>query len=104
LYEEAIQLAGKDPVAVDSYVALSALLTSLGRTEDAQAKLAEASKMFPELPALYRARGDVALQAARYDKAKQEYEIALQKREDIGTRCQLGVVLRRMRLFDEAAA
>src|SRR5690606_8699328 len=55
LYEEAIQLAGKDPVAVDSYVSHSALLTSLGRTEVAHANLPEASKMIPQLPAPYRA-------------------------------------------------
>jgi tetratricopeptide (TPR) repeat protein len=103
LYEEAIKLAGTDPVAVESFVALSALLTSFGRTDEASKKLDEAAKLFPELPALYRARGDVALQAGRYDKAREEYERALKKREDLATRFQLGITYRRMRLFDEAA-
>ena len=104
LYEEAIQLGAKDPIAVDSYVSLSALLASQGRTEEAAKKLDEASAQFPELPALFRARGDVALASGRYEKAKQEYEAALKKGEDLGTRFQLGVTFRRMRLFDEAVA
>ena len=41
-------------------------------TDEAAQKLAEASQKFPELPALHRAKGDVALQTGRYEEARDE--------------------------------
>jgi tetratricopeptide (TPR) repeat protein len=103
-YADAIKIGENKPESVDAYVALAHLLSGLGRGEDANAKLAEATKRFPDLPALHRAKGEVALQAGRYDEARQELEAALAKDDDLGTRFKLGVAFRRMRRFDEAAA
>ncbi|UQA63747.1 zinc-ribbon domain-containing protein [Polyangium aurulentum] len=104
LYLESIQLAGDKPAAVDAYVALSSLLSTLGRGDEAQAKLAEAQTKFPDLPALYRAKGEVFLQTGRYAEARKEFEAALAKEDNLDTRFKLGITLRRMRAFDEAGA
>jgi tetratricopeptide (TPR) repeat protein len=103
-YVEAIKVAENKPEAVDAYVALAHLLSGIGRNDDANAKLAEASKKFPDLPALHRAKGEVALQMGRYDEARQELEAALEKDEDLGARFKLGVAYRRMHKYDEAGA
>ena len=103
-YSEAIKVGGVKLEVVDTYVALARLLSGAGRTDDAAQKLAEASKKFPELPALHRAKGDVALQTGRYEEARDEFKAALDRDEDLGTRFKLGVALRRMRAFPEAAA
>lgn len=104
LYLEAIKLGTNETEIVDSYVSLVALLSATGRAEDAQAKLAEASAKFPNLAALHRAKGDVLAEAGRYAEARTEYEAALAKEDDLGTRFRLGETLRKMRLFDEAMA
>ena len=103
-YAEAIKAAENRPEVVDAYVALAHLLSGIGRTDDANARLAEASKKFPDFPALHRARGEVALQMGRYEEARSELEAALAKEDDLGARFHLGVTLRRMRRFDEAGA
>ena len=103
-YSEAIKVGGVKLEVVDTYVALARLLSGAGRTDEAAQKLAEASKKFPELPALHRAKGDVALQTGRYEEARDEFKAALERDEDLGTRFKLGVALRRMRAFPEAAA
>ena len=103
-YVEAIKIGENRPEVVDAYVALAHLLSAVGRTDDANARLAEASKKFPDFPALHRARGEVALQMGRYEEARTELEAALARDEDLGARFNLGVALRHMRRFDEAAA
>jgi predicted Zn finger-like uncharacterized protein len=102
LYLEAIKLGTTDSEIVDAYVSLVALLSAIGRAEDAQAKLAEASAKYPNLAALHRAKGEVLSEAGRYPEARAEFEAALAKEDDLGTRFRLGVTFRRMRLFDEA--
>jgi predicted Zn finger-like uncharacterized protein len=102
-YGEAIKLGENKPEVVDAYVALAHLLSGIGRTDDANAKLADASKKFPDSPALHRARGEVALQMGRYEEAKTELEAALGKEEDLYARIRLGIALRRMKRYDEAA-
>jgi len=104
LYLEAIKLGSSETEIVDSYVSLVALLSASGRADDAQAKLAEASAKFPNLAALHRAKGDVLAEAGRYAEARTEFEAALAKEDDLGTRFRLGETLRKMRLFDEAMA
>jgi predicted Zn finger-like uncharacterized protein len=101
-YIEAIKIGANKPEVVDAYVALAHLLSGVGRNDDANARLAEASKKFPDSPALHRAKGEVALQLGRYEEAKNEFEAALGKEEDLGARFRLGIALRRMRKFDEA--
>ena len=103
-YGEAIKVGGDKPEVVDAYVALARLLSGAGRTDEAAQKLAEASKKFPDLPALHRAKGEVALQTGRYEEARDEFKAALANEDDLGTRFKLGVAQRRMRAFDEAAA
>jgi tetratricopeptide (TPR) repeat protein len=103
-YLEAIKLGEGKQEGVDAYVALSYLLGSVGRAEEAAAKLAEATAKYPDLPSLHRAKGEIALQAGRYEEAKSELSAALAGEDDLGTRFKLGVTLRRMRAYDEAAA
>ena len=101
-YVEAIKIGENKPEAVDAYVALAHLLSGVGRNDDAKAKLSEASKKFPDFPALHRAKGEVALQMGRYEEAKNEFEAALAREDDLASRFRLGVALRRMRSFDRA--
>jgi tetratricopeptide (TPR) repeat protein len=101
-FVDAIKLGGGRLDTVDAYVALAHLLSATGRAEQASAKLAEASAKFPGLPALHRAKGELAMQTGRFEEAKSELEAALAKDDDLGTRFKLGSVLRRMRSFDEA--
>ena len=103
-YVDAIKIGKSEPEVVDAYVALSHLLAGLGRAEEAGTRLTEATAKFPDLPALHRAKGEVALETGRYDDARKEFEAALAKEDDLGSRYKLGVALRRMRGFDEAAA
>ncbi|MGK3974515.1 tetratricopeptide repeat protein [Sorangium sp. So ce118] len=91
------------PEVVDAYVALASLLSSLGRNEAAAAKLSEATAKFPDLPALHKAKAEVALQTGRYEEARQELEMALAKEDDLGSQFKLGVAYRRLRRFDDAA-
>lgn len=102
-YAEAISLGKGEEDLVSAYVALSYLLGSLGRAEDAAAKLNEAAEKFPNSPALHKAKGEIALSLGRYDEAKQELEASLAQKDDLSTRFKLGVTLRRMRSFEEAA-
>ncbi|MDI1478529.1 tetratricopeptide repeat protein [Polyangium sp. y55x31] len=102
LYLQAIKLGGTQTEAVEAYVALASLLSAAGRNDEAQAKLAEASAKFPDLPALHRAKGEVFSQAGRYPEARTEFEAALAKEDDLGTRFRLGVTLRRMGAFEES--
>ena len=102
-YSSAIKVGGDKPEVVDAYVALARLLSGAGRTDEAAQKLAEASQKFPELPALHRAKGEVALQTGRYEEARAEFKAALALDDDLGTRFKLGVAERRMRAFTEAA-
>jgi tetratricopeptide (TPR) repeat protein len=101
-YLDTVKIGGDRPEIVDAYVALSNLLSSIGRGDDAAAKLTEASKQFPDSPALHRAKGEVALAAGRYDEAKKELEAALATEDNLATRFKLGQVYRRMRQFDAA--
>ena len=102
LYLQAIKLGGTQTEAVEAYVALASILAAVGRSDEAQAKLAEASTKFPELAALHRAKGEVYSQAGRYAEARTEFEAALAKEDDLGTRFRLGITLRRMRAFEDA--
>lgn len=103
-YLEVIGMGGAGREVIDAYVALTYLLSSLGRHDEAGAKLAEATSKFPERPALHKAKGDVALQTGRYDEARSEYEAALARQDDLGTRFKLATALRRGRSYAEAAA
>ncbi len=104
LYLEAIKSGQTETEIVDAYVSLVTLLSATGRGEEAQAKLAEASTKYPNLAALHRAKGEVLAEAGRYAEARAEFEAALAKEDDLGTRFRLGETLRKMRLFDEAMA
>ena len=101
-YLQAIKLGGMQIEAVEAYVALASILAAAGRNDEAQAKLAEASAKFPELAALHRAKGEVFSQAGRYPEARTEFEAALAKEDDLGTRFRLGITLRRMGAFEDA--
>ncbi|WP_437578160.1 tetratricopeptide repeat protein [Sorangium sp. So ce887] len=102
-YLDAVKSSENRPEVVDAYVALSSLLSSLGRNEAAAAKLSEATAKFPELPALHKAKAEVALQTGKYEEARMELELALAKEEDLGSEFKLGEAYRRLRRFEDAA-
>ena len=60
-YRAAIANAGKDPDAVNAYVALALLLGQQGRTDEAAKTLEEARQKLPESPAIHKAMGALAL-------------------------------------------
>lgn len=101
-YNDAIKVGQDRPEVVDTYVTLARLLSGIGRTDEANQKLLEASKRFPDLPALHKAKGELMLQTGRFEEAKHELSAALDKEDDLGTRFKLGVALRRLRAFDDA--
>jgi len=102
-YEQAIEKAKGPEEGVPAYVSLAALLAQTARANEANEKLVEAAKKYPDSADLARARGDVAAQTGKYEEALNQYEQALKKNEnDLQTRFQVGVTLRRMRKFDEA--
>ncbi len=104
-FEKSIELATKADTGVPAYVGLSHLLASMDKTAEAQKKLAEAAEKYPNSAELSKARGDIALQAGKYEDAREQYTEALKKSsDDLGIKFQLGTTLRRMRAYDEAAA
>jgi predicted Zn finger-like uncharacterized protein len=91
------------PNAVLPYVALSALLATRGRLNDAKATLDDARKKLPASATLDRAFGEVAEMQGDYDTAIADYRAALVKSpKDVATHFKLGVALRRVHKFDEA--
>ena len=102
-YLLAIKMGRTPADAVDAYVALAHLLSGVGRTDDANTRLAEASSKFPDSPALHRAKGDVALRMGRYDEAKKDFEAGLALDDDISTRFRLGIALRHLKQYDDAS-
>ena len=104
-YEQAITLATKAEVGVPAYVALSHLLASLDKADEASKKLTEAAEKYPNSAELLKARGDIALQTGKFDEAREQYEEALKRSaNDLGIKFQLAVTLRKMRAYSEAAA
>jgi tetratricopeptide (TPR) repeat protein len=102
-YRAAIQLGNLHPSVVDAYVGLAALLNQQDRSEEARATLSDARDKLPDSPAIHKALGELALTQGRYQQAFDEYQQALNlDPKDIGTKFQLGVVLRRDRKFDLA--
>ncbi len=103
-YGQAIEKAKNAEQGVAAYVSLAALLTANNKGDQANKKLAEAAEKYPDSAELARARGNVALQSGRYEEALNQFEQALKKSDDLQTRFQVGVTLRKMRKFDEAIA
>jgi predicted Zn finger-like uncharacterized protein len=92
-----------DLAAVRPYIALSQLLSSRGRLDDAKAVLEEAKQKLPPSAALDRAIGELAEQQGNYDLAIAQYRAALQKApRDLAAHFRLAVVMRRLRRFAEA--
>lgn len=102
-YRNALKLGTDDPAIVDVYIALALLQSQAGQNEDAQKTLAEARTKLPDLPAIHKALGDVALSQGRYADATVELKkaIALDD-EDLGAKFKLGVAFRRDSKFDDA--
>jgi cellulose synthase operon protein C len=103
VYRAALKSPLEDPQIVDVYIALALLQSQQGQGEEAQKTLAEARAKLPDLPAIHKALGDVALSQGRYPEATAEFRqaVALDS-EDLGARFRLGVALRRASKFDEA--
>jgi tetratricopeptide (TPR) repeat protein len=95
-YASAIRVGGSRPEVVDASVALARVLSAEGRDDEAAQRLVEAIERFPDSAELDRARGDVALKSGRYVEAKANFEQALQKQDNLGTKFLLGTTLRRM--------
>jgi len=102
-YRNALKLGTDDPAIVDVYIALALLLSQEGQNEDAQKTLAEARTKLPDLPAIHKALGDVALSQGRYPDAISEFKKAIElDNEDLGAKFKLGVAERRDSKFDDA--
>ena len=106
VYRSALKTAkSDDPQTVDVFIALALLQSQLGRNDEAQKTLGEARAKSPDLPAIHKALGDVALSQGRYAQALTEFKQAVAlDGEDLGSKFRLGVALRRDGKFDDALA
>ena len=103
VYRGVLKTPSDDPQTVDVYIALALLQSQQGRIEEAQKTLADARAKLPDLPAIHKAMGDVALSQGRYAEATGEFKQAVAlDTEDLGSKFRLGVALRRDSKFDEA--
>jgi tetratricopeptide (TPR) repeat protein len=90
--------------AVLPYVALSKLLSERGHVADGRAVLEDAKKRLTPSPALERAFGEISELQGDYDGAIAHFNAALAADpRDATTHFRLGVALRRVRKFDDAA-
>lgn len=103
-YVEGIKIGGTDPGIIDTYVWLAKLLSGLGRDADATARLEEAKTKFPKSSKLFKALGDIAMQAGRLEDADREFNAALAIDDsDVSLRFRLAIALRKRGKFDAAA-
>jgi len=104
VYRAVLKSPSTDPQIVDVYIALALLQSQQGRNDEAQKTLADARAKLPDMPAIHKALGEVALSQGRYPQATAEFRQALElDAEDLGARFRLGVALRRDGKFEEAA-
>jgi tetratricopeptide (TPR) repeat protein len=104
VYHTAIDAAPPSPALVDVFVALATLQNQAGQAEDAQKTLAQAKKKLPESGPLHRALGHLALDQNRLPEAVTELKRALElDAEDLSSRFELGVALRRSQSYDAAS-
>jgi predicted Zn finger-like uncharacterized protein len=104
VYRGVLKTPNRDPQTVDVYVALALLQSQQGNNDEAQKTLADARAKLPDLPAIHKALGDVALSQGRYAQATSEFRQAVSlDQEDLGSKFRLGVALRRDGRFDEAS-
>ena len=103
VYRAALKTASDDPLVVDVFIALALLQSQQGHADEATKTLADARAKLPDLPAIHKALGDVALSQGRYREAVAEFKQAiLLDNEDLGAKFRLGVALRRDANFEEA--
>jgi cellulose synthase operon protein C len=103
VYRVALKVPSDDPQIVDVYIALALLQSQQGQADEAQKTLTEARAKLPDLPAIHKALGDVALAQGRYPEATLEFRKAVAlDNEDLGAKFRLGVALRRDSKFDDA--
>jgi tetratricopeptide (TPR) repeat protein len=103
VYRNVIEKAKPSPELVNVYVALATLENGRGQAEDAQKTLDAAKKKLPDSGPLHRALGHLALEQARLPDAVAEFRRALAlDDEDLASRFELGVALRRSQKYDEA--
>ncbi len=99
----AIDVGGKEPAAIDAYIALALLKNQQGRREEAQKLLDAAREKLPVAPRILLAIGQLSLSEGRYEAAIGDFRQALKlDPTDISATFRLGVALRKNRVFDEA--
>jgi cytochrome c-type biogenesis protein CcmH/NrfG len=104
VYRTTLKTPSDDPQIVDTYIALALLQSQQGQNDDAQQTLGEARQKLPDLPAIHKALGDVALSQGHYSDATNEFKQALAlDSEDLSARFKLGVAQRRDSKFDDAS-
>ncbi|HWZ88417.1 MAG TPA: tetratricopeptide repeat protein, partial [Polyangiaceae bacterium] len=87
VYRGALKSQSFDPQIVDVYIALALLQSQQGQGDEAQKTLADARAKLPDLPAIHKALGDLALSQGRYPEATAEFKqaVALDS-EDLGAK------------------
>ena len=102
-YRSVLKTPSDDPQTVDVYIALALLQSQQGNNDEATKTLADARAKLPDLPAIHKALGEVALSQGRYAQATAEFSQAVSlDGEDLGAKFRLGVALRRDGKFDDA--
>lgn len=104
-YERAVKIDSGVSELVESYVALTRVLSQEGRHAEAEAAVAQARQRFPQDPRVFRALGELASSRGSFEDAVSNYERALALDPDnIGLKFARGVALRQARRFEEARA
>jgi tetratricopeptide (TPR) repeat protein len=92
------------PKALEPYLMLAMLLVADGRAKDADTKLDEMRTKLPESVEMERAVGGYEAAQGHFDGAIAHFRRAIElDQQDLSTRFQLAVTLRRMRRMDESA-
>lgn len=103
IYHKALESGVPPEQRVEIAIALATLQNQRGQTEAAQKTLAKAREQLPKSVSIYRALGQLALSQNRHQDAITELKRALAiDPEDLPSRFQLGIALRRSQKYEEA--
>lgn len=103
VYHKALESGVPPEQLVEIAIALATLQNQRGQADAAQKTLAKAREQLPKSVLVYRALGELALSQNRYADAVTELNRGLAiDAEDLPSRFQLGIALRRSQKYEEA--